>query len=992
MTFLMVSLPWSSQGDERPLAEVPLYALSVSFDIPGAAISGLAEVPAQAGRELVLSVGQLKIIQASLNNRRIDFDLKAGKLRLSPVEDGVLAITYEGVFKGGETRGDKNYGVVSSTIDSRGIFLTGVWYPQTDALAAYRLKALLPAGYEAVSEAERIEKTVKEGGTEFAFTFDRPVDGISLVATNRYEVTRDRANGIELYAYFFKEDRELAKTYLQYAKKYLEQYEKLLTKYPYARFSIVENFLSTGYSMPTFTLLGQDVVRLPFIVETSLGHEVLHEWFGNSVYIDAEKGNWAEGLTTYLADHLYEEEKGKGWEYRKRMLTDYGAYVNAQNEFPLKDFRGRTDFASRAIGYGKAALVFHMLRKAAGDDKFFAALKEFVNEERFQRASWDDIKAVFEKHTGKDLSTFFKQWIDEKGLLDLRVENAVARRSGNRFEVSFELIRKGKASALELPVTVSFVRGGSSKESVKVGGEKENIKLPVEEDPSKVVIDEDYDLARKLSDSENPAVIARLIGDEKPLIVLPASNREFYQAVIDGFKQRGGEEKEASSLKDSELKQSSLVVLGKDNPVIGREYGSVDVPPAGLSIVIKKNPWNPERVVGLIHAQSAAEVEAAFQKIFHYGKYGSLSFSAGKNVAKKIEDSDRGMQMELRQETVAIDLSLLKTLADVIEGAAKKKIVYVGEYHDRFSHHNVELEVVKALAQKNPKLAVGMEMFQRPFQKTLDDYLSGVIDEREFLKRTEYFKRWSFDYNLYKPILDFARTNKIPVVALNLRREITEKVSKGGMDSLSDEEKKEVPPEMDFSDQEYRDRLKQVFGEHKSREGKNFDFFYQSQILWDETMAQSIDEFLKKNPDYRMVVIAGGGHLSRGSGIPKRAFRRNGYEYAIILSDADVERGAADYIVYPPSLDGVTAPRLMAMLEEKDGKVGITAFSRESPAEQAGLKIGDVLVSLDGAPVKSVEDIKLALFYKKKDDILKVKAVRKRFLLGDKVMEFEVKL
>ncbi len=140
----------------------------------------------------------------------------------------------------------------------------------------------------------------------------------------------------------------------------------------------------------------------------------------------------------------------------------------------------------------------------------------------------------------------------------------------------------------------------------------------------------------------------------------------------------------------------------------------------------------------------------------------------------------------------------------------------MGEYHDRFAHHNVQLQVIKSLHQKDPKLAIGMEMFQRPFQKTLDDYLGGAIDEREFLKQSEYFKRWVFDYNLYKPILDYARAEKIPVVALNLTREIVEKVSKSGMDALSDDEKKALPLQMDFSDDDYRGRLKQVFSQHKS--------------------------------------------------------------------------------------------------------------------------------------------------------------------------------
>src|SRR5208283_3804696 len=107
------------------------------------------------------------------------------------------------------------------------------------------------------------------------------------------------------------------------------------------------------------------------------------------------------------------------------------------------------------------------------------------------------------------------------------------------------------------------------------------------------------------------------------------------------------------------------------------------------------------------------------------------------------------------------------------------------------------------------------EMFQRPFQKVVDDYIEGRIDERAFLKGTEYFKRWGFDYNLYKPILLFARADKIPVVALNQRQELVNKVFRGGLDSLSEEEKKSVPSQMDFSDDTYRERLTKVFGEHK---------------------------------------------------------------------------------------------------------------------------------------------------------------------------------
>lgn len=997
----MLFLPSLVLAGEPSMQDLREYRLDVSFEVPRSRITGSVKVPVRAGKELTFRIGQLTVGTPSLNGRDVKSSVKDGRLTIRPLEDGIAEIRYEGTFKGGVMQGDRNYGVVSSTIDERGISLTGTWYPQPEGLARWKVTAQLPAGYEAISEAETIAREKKGGGILFTFDFPHPVDGLSLVGTDRYEITRDRYGTIELFAYFFKEDRELAKTYLQYAKSYIEQYEKLLAPYPYKRFSIVENFLPTGYSFPTFTLLGQDVVRLPFIVETSLGHEILHQWFGNSVYVDDDRGNWCEGLTTYLADHRYEERKGKGAEYRKQLLVNYSAYVNEKNETTLREFRSRTDLASRAIGYGKAAMVFHMLRTLTGDEKFFASLKQLIEEKRFRAASWDDIQAAFEKQSRKDLSAFFKQWLDGKGLPEVRVEHASVRRKSGKFDIVIEVVRKNSAIPLELPVAVSFPRGGETKDVVVLDADKKSVSILADEEPVTAVLDGEYDLARKLTADEMPPVIARLIGDEAPVIVASEAGIGSYQAVVIGFARQEDQQAEkegdegtskGKGLTDAVLKASNLVVLGADNPVLGRLFGATAAPAAGFSIEIRKNPWNPEKVVGIFHSASAGEADAAFPKISHYGKYSSLAFVKGKNVDKKISPSERGIIMELREEPPVVDLSLLRRLSDVIESAAAKKIVYIGEYHDRFSNHTVQLQIIRALHARNAGLAIGMEMFQRPFQKTLDDYINGAIDEREFLVQVEYYKRWGFDYNLYKPILDFARQARVPVIALNLRKEITEKVSREGMDALTEEERKELPRETDFSDEDYRHRIRQVFEQHKNAESKNFDFFLQAQVLWDETMAESIDEYFKKNPDRQMAVIAGGGHLVYGTGIPKRTFRRNGLSHTIILNDGDIERNIADFIIFPQPLEGMTAPKLMATFKEEQGRILFNDFVKDSPARAAGIRADDALVSLDGVAVKGIPDIRTALFFKSKGDIMKVKVVRKRFLLGEKEMEFDVKL
>ncbi len=991
--FVLLFHPAAIIAEEKISVAEGEYNLKVSFDIPNSKITGRAKIFAQKDKELIFHIGRLTIRDVRLNGDKIKFDARRGVLKILPQRDGIVEIVYEGIFREWSPDREARHGISRDIIDERGISLTGIWYPYVPGLFKYSLTAVLPEDYEAVSEAERIKKTVRDGVAEFFFYFPHPLDGISFIATDRYEIVKDYYRDIEIYAYFFKEDIGLAKKYIEWAKKYLRLYEDILGEYPYKRFSIVTNFLPTGYSMPTFTLLGQDVVRLPFIVETSLGHEILHQWFGNLVYVDYDKGNWSEGITTYLADHFYEELKGKGSQYRKQMLINYRSYVNDKNEFPIRDFRGGVDFPSRAIGYGKTMMVFHMLKGVVGEENFYDSLRDFINENRFKKASWDDIKKTFEKNYGKDLGWFFNQWINKKGLSELNVENAKIRQHGSKYEISFDITQKGEFHrVIDVPVTFYFLSGRTKQDKFTIEGERQSFSILMDEIVEKIVMDEDYDVARKISNNEFPPVIARLLGDEKNIIAVSNEDMEMFSSVIDIFKKRGAVVMELNEVRHDIIKESSLiipVISGSFNPLIARLFGRIDIPEGGFGIIVRKNPWNRDKVVGIVFARSKKEVDMAARRILHYGKYSAISFERGRNILKKTEKTDRGIKKAVWDEPLAISMSSskVKKLSDVIKEVADKDIVYVGESHGTFAHHNVQLLIIKGLYEKNKNIAIGMEMFQRPFQKALDDYVAGRIDEREFLRDSEYFKRWGFDYNFYKPILDFAKKKGLPVVALNIRKEILEKVADGGIDSLSLEELKEIPLEMDFSDIEYRQWLKEVFRAHNRPDDKGFDFFLQSQLLWDETMAMSIYEFMKNNPNYQMVVLAGSGHLKHGWGIPQRVMRRNGYDYAIILNNANIETNIADYIIFPKPMEGITAPKLMVHLSEEAGRLKITEFAKDSTSQKAGLKEGDIIVSLDGIAIKGIEDMRIHLFLKNKGDVVKVKVIR-----NELEMEFEVVL
>lgn len=224
----------------------------------------------------------------------------------------------------------------------------------------------------------------------------------------------------------------------------------------------------------------------------------------------------------------------------------------------------------------------------------------------------------------------------------------------------------------------------------------------------------------------------------------------------------------------------------------------------------------------------------------------------------------------------------------VLEQLAKSRVIYLGETHDSAADHQAQLELLKALYAKNPQLAIGMEMFQRPFQSGLDSYLAGDSTEEMLREFTEFDQRWGFPWQFYSPILKFAKANQLPVIALNVRSEVTRKVARQGFNSLTVEEKRDIAPIADIrlGPNRYRDRLRKIFDRFHHGKGNNrgFEPFFQAQVLWDETMADAIAKFLQKNPDRQLLVLAGQGHLIYGDGIPSRVARRiPQIKHAIVL-------------------------------------------------------------------------------------------------------------
>lgn len=223
------------------------------------------------------------------------------------------------------------------------------------------------------------------------------------------------------------------------------------------------------------------------------------------------------------------------------------------------------------------------------------------------------------------------------------------------------------------------------------------------------------------------------------------------------------------------------------------------------------------------------------------------------------------------------------TRQEVLRELAKANVIYLGETHDSIKDHKAQLDIIRELHRKNPKIAIAMEMFQRPFQEVLNRYLAGELTEEQLIEQTEYNQRWGFPWEYYAPILRFALENQLPVLALNTPTEITRKVARMGLESLTQEERRYIPPfdEIRTDNTEYRQKLLEIFKLHAEL-GKGFsdgfERFFLAQVVWDETMAEVIAQFALTNPDYQIIVIAGQGHIQYGHGIPSRVQRRIGSE------------------------------------------------------------------------------------------------------------------
>ena len=625
----------------------------------------------------------------------------AREITIQPPKDGWpsqvrLTLRYAGAIydslKPPAVAYQRSFETTTGLIDARGSYLEGstFWLPWSgDGLFRYRLQATVPPGWESVSQGDWDKRrTQSDGRVTSVWVVDDPMNEAYLIA-GPYTVREATHGNVKIYTFTYAETpADLCQTYLDATGKYLDMYNTMIGPYPFGKFAMVENWWQTGYGMPSFTLLGDRVIRLPFIVHTSFGHEILHNWWGNGVFVDGTQGNWSEGLTSYLADYTYKEREGEAAarDYRLTQLQGYLDYASTGGrDFALRRFTERESPATQAVGYGKTMMVFHMARRQLGDDVFFAAIRRFYAENLFREAGWNEVVRCFEAVAGGaaagggvgagsataaegsaeaggraavgsavakggvgtsgTVAAWFDQWLGRPGAPVLSVARATAP-AGSQGGLWIELRQQPPVYDLRVPLRYE-VAGEVRSRTVAL--HEASARVELEPGARWVAVDPDMELFRKLHRGEIPPALSQVLGADSTVVVIGARcstalaealrklaqdwSRNHNQVVVDEKDFRGSGGRGVWLFGDGELVDRCFA-QAQAFGAAPRELRASAVSQQRSLVASFRDPERDDIPWTVVLPADAAVVDALGRKLPHYGRYSFLVFDGETNVDK----------------------------------------------------------------------------------------------------------------------------------------------------------------------------------------------------------------------------------------------------------------------------------------------------------------------------------------------------------------------
>ena len=587
--------------------------------------------------------GWLRIEQASINGQPVS-PKRVGDRWLLPGHIGpsrYIRLQLSGKPPGLEINNRKKTGGLGFVSPS-GSYLPGyaAWIAYTGhPRINYQLQVKVPDTYRAVATGRLSEEHLEGGKYSATFISGDPVELPSLFA-GPYVISEIMDADIRLRTYFNPEQKALADSYLATSANYIRKFAARIGAYPFKDFHIVSAPIPVGLGFPNMTYVSQRILHLPFMKGQSLAHEIMHNWWGNGVGVNYASGNWAEGLTTYLADYALAEANGPSAarEMRLRWLQAYGA-LSKENDLPVNRFISNTHDRAQTIGYNKVSFIFHMLRQLIGDKAFDAGLQKLWRDKKFQTASWTDILRVFESTASTNLDAFFVQWITRPGAPVIKLQKVERVVEGDQFTVSLTLSQSSPLFSFKVPVTIETAMG-STVQFIQFDDDVLAVSLVSKERPLAVHIDKNFDTFRRLLPREAPQVFRDVTLSSKTIVVSPGTDSETRQIA----------EQLASRLLERRtvIQTDTKNPLPSDVPVIfigttknyqhwrqQMNFVANDISQAGTARAWVQ-PGKDNNPVFFIIGETVEALRQVMRPLPHYRNHGFLVFEGRKVVQKGV--------------------------------------------------------------------------------------------------------------------------------------------------------------------------------------------------------------------------------------------------------------------------------------------------------------------------------------------------------------------
>ncbi len=568
------------------------------------------------------------IVRLVVDGKPAQVGMRGGRIALDQDARHDVVVEYRGHVASPPEAAD----VTGPVAGTDGSYLPDGWFPTFGGLFTYEVTIDVPDPQRALTPGRLTSETTDGGRYRASFASIAPVADLPLFA-GPYRVSERIHRGWRLRTYFDAAAADLADTYLERTADYLDLYDGWIGGYPYPGFSIVSSPLPVGLAFPGMTYMGARVLRLPFIPATSLGHEVLHSWWGEGVRVDGRDGNWAEGLTTFMADYTFTERRGEeaARDQRLAWLREF-AVLPAAEDRPLDSFRGRMHTASQATGYHKAAFVFEMLRDQIGPEAFATGVRRFWQAHRFEAATWNDLEAAFASAASRSLTPFFTQWLRRPGAPRLGLGDVASEPA----RVSFALTQDEPPYVLGVPVTVETAAGPVGR-TLYLAETTRTFAVDVTAEPRALAVDPDLRLFRRLAPAEIPPILREVAFDPTAETVLAGSDQATRTAARElaaRFFERPPTVAEAPG---GALPPGAVLVVGTTDDVAAQlARAQLDGPPPALAGKGTARVWAARRrdraPIAVVAADGADALRAIARPLPHYGGESFVVFRGAEAV------------------------------------------------------------------------------------------------------------------------------------------------------------------------------------------------------------------------------------------------------------------------------------------------------------------------------------------------------------------------